>query len=51
MKLTAMSVVIAAIGTILRGLIKEREDVEIRGKVETIQTAVLLRILRSVLET
>ena len=46
--------VIGAIGTINRGLIQGLEDLEIRGRVEIIQTTALLRsarILRRVLET
>ena len=45
---------ISAFGTVTKGLLKEQEDLEIRGRVETIQTITLLRmarILRRVLET
>ena len=48
------SVVIGARGTISKGLVKELEDLEISGQVETIKTTALLtfaRILRRVLET
>ena len=41
-------------GTITEGLLKELEDLEIRGRVETIKTNALLRtarILRRVLES
>ena len=54
MKATVIPIVIGALGTIPEGLIKRREDMEIRGQVETIQTTALLRsarILRRVLET
>ena len=43
-----------ALGTVLKGLIKGQEELEIRGQVETIQATALLgsaRILRRVLET
>ena len=48
------TIVIGALGTVTKGLIKGLEDLEIRGRVETIQTTALLRsarILRRVLET
>ena len=54
MKLTIIPVVIAAFGKVTKGLLKRLEDLEIRGRVETIQTTTLLRtdrILRRVLET
>ena len=54
MKVTIVSIVIGALGTIIKGLLKGLEDLEIGGRVETIQTTVLLRtvrILRRVLET
>ena len=41
----------SALGTILKGLAKGLEDLEIRGQVETIQTLRSVRILRKVLET
>ena len=47
-------IVIGALGTVTKGLIEVLEDLEIRGRVEIIQTTVLLRsvrILRRVLET
>ena len=50
MKVTIVPIVIGALGTITKGL----EDLEIGGRVETIQTTALLRrarILRRVLET
>ena len=54
MKVTIILILISAFGTVTRGLIKGMEDLEIRGRVETIQTTTLLRttrILRRVLET
>ena len=54
MKVTIVPIVIGALGTITKGLLKDLEDLEIGGRVETIQTPALLRtarILRRVLET
>ena len=54
MKVTIVPVVIGALGTITKGLLKGLEDLEVGGRVETIQTTALLRtarILRWVLET
>ena len=54
MKMTVIPIVISALGTIPKGLVKRLKMLEIRGRVETIQTTVLLRsarILRRVLET
>ena len=54
MKVTFVPIIIDALGTVTKGLIKGLEDLEIKGRVETIQTTVLLRsarILRRVLET
>ena len=53
-KVAVMPVVIGAHGTIPKVLVKGLEHLEIRGKVETMQTTALLRstrILRRVLET
>ena len=47
-------IVISALSTVIKKLVKGQGNLEIRGQVETIQTAALLRsvrILRSVLET
>ena len=47
-------IVIGALGTVTKGLLKGLEDLEVGGRVETIQTCTLLRmarILRRVLET
>ena len=54
MKVTVISIVTGAPGTVTKGLVKILEDLEIRGRVETIQTTALLRsarILRRILET
>ena len=54
MKVTIVPIVIGALGTITKGLLKGLEDLEIGRRVETIQTRALLRtarILRRVLET
>ena len=47
-------IVIGASGTLTKGLLKDLEDLEVGGRVETIQTTALLRtakILRRVLDT
>ena len=54
MKVTIVTIVIGALGTIIKGLLKGPEDLEIGGRVETIQTTALLktaRILRRFLES
>ena len=54
MKVTIVQIVIGALGTISKGLLKGLEDLEVGGRVETIQTTALMRtarILRQVLET
>ena len=54
MKVTIIPIVIGPFGRITKGLLKGLEDLEMRGRVETIQTTTLLRtgrILRRVLET
>ena len=54
MQVTEISIVIDALGTIPKWMIKGLDDLEIRRRVETIQTIALLRsarILRRVLET
>ena len=50
MKVTIISIVIGAFGTVTKGLLKGLEDLEVGGRVETLQTTALLktaRILRS----
>ena len=54
MKVTIVPIVIVAFGPITKGLLKGLEDLEVGGRVETIQTTVLLRtarIQRRVLKT
>ena len=54
MKVTIVPIVIGAFGTRTKGLLKGQEDLEVGGRVETIQTTALLGtaiILRRVLET
>ena len=54
MKVTIIPIVIGAFGTVTKGLLKELEDLEVGGRVETIQTTTFwgtARILRRVLET
>ena len=54
MKVTIVPIVIDAIGTITKGLLKGLEDLEVGGREETTQTTALLRtarVLRRVLET
>ena len=53
MQVTIIPIVIGAFGTVTKGLLKGLEDLEVGGRVETIQTTKLLktaRILRRVLE-
>ena len=42
MKMTVMPIVIGALGTVTKGLIQGREDLEIRGRVVSIQTTAVL---------
>ena len=54
MKVTVIRIVIGALCAVTEGLLRELEDLEISGQVETIQTKTLLwftRILKKVLET
>ena len=54
MKVTIVPIVSGALGTITKGLLKGLEDLEVGGRVETIQMTAILRttrILRRVLET
>ena len=54
MKVTIVSIVIGTLGRVTKGLLKGLEDLEVGGRVETIQTTALPRtasILRRVLET
>ena len=54
MKVTIIPIGIGAFETVTKGLLKGLEDLEVGGRVDTIQTTALLRtarILRKVLET
>ena len=54
MQVTIMPIVIGAVGTVTKGLLKGPDDLEVGGRVETIQTTALLRtarILRRAQET
>ena len=54
MKVMIVPIMIDSLGTITKGLLKGLEDLEVGGRVETIQATALLRtarILRRVLET
>ena len=54
MEVTIVPIVIGTLGTITKGLLKALEDLEVGGRVETIQITALLRtarIPRQVLET
>ena len=53
MKVTIIPIVIGGFGAVTKGLLKGLEDLEVGGRVETIQTTAFVRtawILRSVLE-
>ena len=52
--MSIVPIVIGAFGTVTKGLLKSLGDLEVGGRVETLQTTALLktvRILRRVLET
>ena len=54
MKVTIILIVIGALGTVTKGLVQGLEDLEITGRVQTIQIKALLglvRILKRILET
>ena len=54
MQVTIIPIVIGAFGTVTKGLLKGLEDLDVGGRVNTIQTTALLRtarILRRVLDT
>ena len=54
MKVTVIPIVIGVLGTVTKGLVPGMEGLEIKGRVETIETRALLRstrILRRVLDT
>ena len=47
MKVTIRSIEIGAFGTVTKGLLKGLEDLEVGGRVETIQTTTLFRSART----
>ena len=54
MQVTIVPIVIGALGTLTKGILKDLEDLEVGGQIETIQMTALMRmarILRRVLET
>ena len=54
MKVIVILIIIGALDTVFKGLIKRLENSEIRGRVETIHTTALLRstkLLRRIQET
>ena len=54
MKVTIIPIVIGAFGTVTNGLLTGLEDLEVGGRVDTIQTTTLFkmaRIVRRILET
>ncbi len=46
MKVTIVPIVIGALGTITKGLLKGQEDLEVGRRVENIETTALLRTAR-----
>ena len=46
MKVTIIPIVIGAFGTVTKGLLKGMNDLEVGGRVETIQITTLLRTAR-----
>ena len=51
MLVTIIPIAIGAFGTVTKGLLKELEDLEMGGRVETIQTTALLRTARILKES
>ena len=51
MKVKIILIVIGALGTVPKGSLKRLEDLEITGRVETVQTTAILRSATTVLET
>ena len=47
MQVTIIPIVIGAFGTVTKGLLKELEDLEVGGRVETIENTTLLRTVRN----
>ena len=50
MKVTGISIIVSALDTVTKGLVKGLGDLKIRGRMEAIQTKALLRSAR-ILET
>ena len=46
MKVTIVPIVIGAFGTVTKGLLKGLEDLDVGGRMETIQTTTLLKTAR-----
>ena len=46
MNVTEIPIAIGALGTVTKGLVLGLEDLEIRGRVDTIETTALLRLAR-----
>ena len=46
MKVTVILIAICTLGAVTNGLVQGVEDLEIRGRVETIQTTALLKLAR-----
>ena len=46
MEVTVIAIITGVLGTVTKGLVQELEDLEMRGRVETIQTTALLRSAR-----
>ena len=44
--MTIIQIVIGTFGAVIKGLVQELEELEIRGRAETIQTAALFRSVR-----
>ena len=51
MQVTIIPILIGAFGTVTKGLLKRLEDLEVGGRVETIQTTALLRTARILKES
>ena len=51
MKVTVIPIVIGALGTVIKGLVKVLKELEKRTRMEDIQITASARILRRVLET
>ena len=51
MKVIIVSIVIGALGTITKGLLKGLEDLEVGWRIKTIQTTALLRTARTLDES